>query len=66
MTKALSFYLQKGMLISHAVKNCYPLFTGAFSVVGMTKTELFAFRDPCGIRPLSIGKLAGGGYAVAS
>ncbi len=66
MAKALSFYLQQGMLVSHAVKNCYPLFTGAFSVVGMTKTELFAFRDPCGIRPLSVGKIEDGGYVIAS
>lgn len=30
---------------------------GGFSCVLLTKTELFAFRDPNGIRPLCIGKI---------
>jgi len=32
---------------------------GAYSVVVMTPDRLIAFRDPCGIRPLCIGKIDG-------
>jgi amidophosphoribosyltransferase len=39
-----------------SVKTCMKEIEGAFSVAGMTeKGELFAFRDPCGIRPLCCG-----------
>lgn len=39
---------------------------GAYSIVLCTSNELFAFRDPWGVRPLCIGTLDDGGYAVAS
>ncbi|HEV7180158.1 MAG TPA: amidophosphoribosyltransferase, partial [Candidatus Baltobacteraceae bacterium] len=39
---------------------------GAYSIVLATKDELYAFRDPWGVRPLCIGELPDGGYAVAS
>lgn len=38
---------------------------GAYSVVIMTESQLFAIRDPHGIRPLAIGKL-GKNFVVAS
>lgn len=38
---------------------------GAFSIVLATETQLFAFRDPWGIRPLCIGKY-GSGWVFAS
>jgi amidophosphoribosyltransferase len=38
---------------------------GAFSIVLATETQLFAFRDPWGIRPLCIGKY-GEGWIFAS
>lgn len=38
---------------------------GAYSITLLTKDALYVFRDPEGIRPLSIAKL-NGGYAVAS
>lgn len=38
---------------------------GAFSVVAMNRSKLFAFRDPLGIRPLVLGSL-NGGYVVSS
>jgi amidophosphoribosyltransferase len=40
---------------------------GAYSIVLCTKDELFAFRDPWGVRPLCLGKFTdGSGHVVAS
>ncbi len=39
---------------------------GAFSLVILSRTKMFAIRDPFGFRPLSLGKLKSGGYIVAS
>ena len=43
-----------------------PHVRGAFSLVFMDDTTLYAARDPQGIRPLVIGRLERGGWAVAS
>jgi amidophosphoribosyltransferase len=40
-------------------------FQGAYSLVMLTPTTLFAARDPLGVRPLCIGRLKGG-WVVAS
>lgn len=60
-----TFMLQDGLELDEAIAKCYPIFDGAFSSVAMTTDKLVAFRDRCGIRPLSIAKL-GDGYVVAS
>lgn len=39
---------------------------GAYSLVILTRDQLLAVRDPWGFRPLSLGRLPSGGYAVAS
>ena len=39
---------------------------GAFSLIIMSRSKMFAIRDPFGFRPLSIGKIKNGGYIVAS
>jgi amidophosphoribosyltransferase len=39
---------------------------GAYSLVILTRDQLFAVRDPWGIRPLTVGMLPNGGHAVAS
>ncbi|MCF6340392.1 MAG: amidophosphoribosyltransferase [Sulfurimonas sp.] len=39
---------------------------GAFSLVFLSRTKMFAMRDRFGFRPLSLGKLSNGGYIVAS
>jgi len=42
--------------LRNGVEHCMKTVEGAFSVVGLTSDgELFAFRDPLGIKPLSIG-----------
>ncbi len=65
MVTAIACYMNDGMDMVDAIKKAWPLFTGAFSIVAMDKTRLIAFRDECGIRPLSIGSFDGG-YVVAS
>ena len=39
---------------------------GAFSLVFLSRTKMFAMRDRHGFRPLSLGRIANGGYVVAS
>ena len=39
---------------------------GAFSVVAMTRTKLIGVRDPLGVRPLVLGRINGGGWAISS
>ncbi len=39
---------------------------GAYSLVVLTRNAVFGVRDPKGFRPLCIGKLADGGYVLAS
>jgi amidophosphoribosyltransferase len=39
---------------------------GAFSLVILSRSKMFAIRDPFGFRPLSLGKIKSGGYIVAS
>ncbi len=65
MADAIGYYMEKGRNVTDAITRAFPLFTGAFSVVVMTKDTLVAFRDHCGIRPLVMGKL-NGGYVFAS
>ena len=42
-----------------------PRLRGAYSTVAMTKHAIVAFRDPHGVRPLSLGRL-GERFVVAS
>lgn len=65
MSLALAHELKKTKSLKRALKNCWSLFTGAFSCVGLHEDTMFAFRDEYGIRPLCIGKTTHG-YVVAS
>jgi amidophosphoribosyltransferase len=65
MEAAIASYMKDGDDLESAIIKAYPLFTGVFSAVAMDATKLIAFRDECGIRPLSIGTIDGG-YVVAS
>lgn len=65
MFRAIACFMQDGLKLPAAIKKAFPLFQGAFSSVAMDAKQLVAFRDQCGIRPLSIGKI-GKGYVVAS
>jgi amidophosphoribosyltransferase len=48
------------------IKRVLDVARGAYSIVLATRDELYAFRDPWGVRPLCIGAFPDGGYAVAS
>jgi amidophosphoribosyltransferase len=65
MVAAISAYMDDGKSFTESIKAAWPLFTGAFSIVAMDTKTLVGFRDECGIRPLSIGKIDAG-YAIAS
>ena len=39
---------------------------GAFSLVFLSRSKMFAMRDRHGFRPLSLGRIPNGGYVVAS
>ncbi|HEX2128660.1 MAG TPA: amidophosphoribosyltransferase [Solirubrobacterales bacterium] len=51
--------------IENAVAAVMPRLRGAYSTVVMTKRAVVAFRDPHGVRPLSLGRL-GDRWCVAS
>jgi amidophosphoribosyltransferase len=61
-------------LIAHAagrtwarrVEEAFRRATGAFTFTMLTRDALIAARDPIGFRPLALGRLPGGGWAVAS
>lgn len=65
ITEALYVLTQEGKTIEDAIEQIFPLMTGSFSLLIMTKNKLIALRDQFGIRPLSIAKL-NGGFVFAS
>lgn len=66
MAEAIGCYMQdEGLSLEDAIIRAYPLFEGAFSSVAMVTDKIVAFRDKCGIRPLSIARLDEG-YVVSS
>ncbi len=66
MQKAISVFLDQGLSLPNAIQKAWPLFTGVFSAVALSKNTLVAFRDRYGVRPLSIGKIGKSGFVVAS
>ena len=54
-----------GDTIEDAVCEIMPRLAGAFSTVVLAKDRVIAFRDPAGLRPLSLGRI-GDRYCVAS
>ena len=65
MAEAIAAVVREGKTLAQAIAEVYPHMTGAFSLLVMSKDELIAVRDECGMRPLSIGKL-NGGYIFSS
>jgi amidophosphoribosyltransferase len=57
--------IEEARPIENAVAEVMPRLQGAYSTVVMTKRAVVAFRDPHGVRPLSLGRL-GDRWCVAS
>jgi len=60
MAAAIARYVGQGKSLPEAIEEAWPLFTGVFSCVAMDADTMVAFRDGCGIRPLSLGTLDDG------
>jgi len=56
---------EKAKLIDRIIDAVHRI-EGAFSLVFLSRTKMFAMRDRHGFRPLSLGRLPSGGYIVAS
>ena len=52
--------------IQEAVSQAMGVVKGAYAAVVLTKNEVIGFKDPKGIRPLSLGRLEDGTLAIAS
>ena len=65
MAAAIGYHVRRGRPLSEAIREAWPLFTGAFSCVAMDAQTVVGFRDECGIRPLSLGRLEDG-FVIAS
>ena len=66
MHAVIKYHMVKGKSLEEAIKKSYPLFTGAFCILVMSKDKIVAARDPFGIRPLSIGQTPDGAYVFSS
>ncbi|HTR19127.1 MAG TPA: amidophosphoribosyltransferase [Candidatus Paceibacterota bacterium] len=60
IAEAVGALVKEGKSVDAAVKEVYPLMTGAFSLLIMSRDKLIALRDRCGVRPLSMARLNGG------
>ncbi|PIR83631.1 amidophosphoribosyltransferase [Candidatus Kaiserbacteria bacterium CG10_big_fil_rev_8_21_14_0_10_51_14] len=65
IVEAIAARMREGADLTLAIKDVYPLMTGAFSILITSRDTLVAIRDHCGIRPLSVATL-NGGYIIAS
>jgi amidophosphoribosyltransferase len=52
--------------LAEAVANAMRRLEGAYSVTAISEDTLVAFRDPLGFRPLTIGRIGGEDWVVAS
>ncbi len=67
MTRLLVDRMERdAVTLADAILRVAPDLRGAFSVVASDERSLHAFRDRHGLRPLQIGRLASGGWVVAS
>ncbi len=56
----------RGSSWNERIQSVMKKWIGAYSLVILTRDGVFAVRDPWGFRPLNVGLLPSGGYAVAS
>jgi amidophosphoribosyltransferase len=65
-TEIILVLVAQGTNLRRSVREALRTVRGAYSVVFLHPEGLIAARDPQGFRPLSLGRLASGGYAVSS
>ena len=63
---ALMLAAAGGRTWEERLERTMPAWKGAYSLVMLSQDQVIAARDPWGFRPLSVGRLPNGGYAVAS
>ncbi|NTU89160.1 MAG: amidophosphoribosyltransferase [Actinobacteria bacterium] len=65
--KLIGYFTQETNHMREGIRLTMELLEGAYAMVVITAEALYAFRDPNGIRPLSIGKLPDDrGWVIAS
>lgn len=64
--KVIGQETQRTHHLRDGIRSMMQILEGAYAMVVATPVSLYAFRDPNGIRPLCIGRLANGGWVVAS
>ena len=65
--KLIGDFTRESHHMREGIRRTMELIEGAYAMVLITSTALYAFRDPHGIRPLSIGRMPDGrGWVVAS
>lgn len=62
----IAYYTQQHNKLREGIRETMQLIEGAYAVVLITESALYAFRDPHGVRPLVLGRLESGGWVVAS
>jgi amidophosphoribosyltransferase len=55
-----------GLTVVEKIRNAMPRMVGAFSLAVLANDRIYAVRDPLGVRPLCLGKLANEQWVVAS
>ncbi len=65
LTHGIAKHMRAGKDLPDAVEAIFPLLNGSFSCTAIHGDTVVAFRDPLGIRPLSVGAIEDG-YMVSS
>ena len=66
-SKLIAYFTQETQHMREGIRLTMQLLEGAYAMVLITAEALYAFRDPNGIRPLSLGRLPGDkGWVVTS
>ncbi len=67
ITTLVGWFTQQHNKLREGIRETMQLIRGAYSVVMITESALYAFRDPHGVRPLVLGRLTGKrGWVVSS
>lgn len=66
MARTLATKIREGNNLPEAIQNSFADFQGAFSCVTLHDNMIVAFRDSYGIRPLALGDMNQGSWAVSS